>query len=404
MSVDDDLSDLIGLVYEAVLEPDLWSLVLRETATHLRADSGLLGIGSARRPSEGIAVPLSFEIDPVQQARWVEAYLARDEWWLAFSERFDEGVLTGADCVEPRQLHRTPIYNEVLVRAGIEDGIFAGIDRAPGADSIATFYRGRTRKTFGHAEVDVLSFLLPHLRRAVRISDRFALVRSERDASRAAEDSVAVGVIYLDGRRRMVGANANARRFLAEEDMLVIREGRLHALDPTTNADLGSAISASLERLSRRPGRLVRVRKPPEQTSAIVYVSPIAREVDRPLLGRRDDRAEVVVLVASEEAFHRWPIPEAANALGLSPAESELALALALGHDLEAYAEGRKITLGTARWRMKRIFEKTGTRRQSDVVRLVMATLGRIEPGEGGSYRAAAAPAGPESSRRTRSA
>lgn len=131
MSVDDELSDLIGLVYETVLE----------------------------------------------------SHLARDEWWLAFSKRFDEGVLTGADCVEPRQLHRAPLYNEVLVRAGIEDGIFAGIDRASGADSIAAFYRGPTRAAFGHAEVEVLSLLLPHLRRAVRISDRFALVRSERDAT-----------------------------------------------------------------------------------------------------------------------------------------------------------------------------------------------------------------------------
>ncbi len=403
MSADAELSDLIGLVYEAALEPDLWPLVLRQTAARLRADSGQLGIGSARRPSEGLTVPVTFGVDPVHQQRWLESHLARDEWWLAFSERFDEGVLTGANCVEPRQLHRTPIYNEVLARAGIEDGIFAGIDRAPGSDSIAAFYRGPTRTAFGRVEVDVLSFLLPHLRRAVRISDRFALIRSERDASRAVEDSVAVGVIHLDARGRMVGANANARRVLAEENALVIRDGRLQALDLATEADLRSAIGASLERTPLRAGRLVRVRTPSERNAVVVYVSPIAREVDRPLLGHRDDRAEIVVLIAREESLHRWPIPEAASALGLSPAEAELALALARGHDLEAYAESRKITLGTARWRMKRVFEKTGTRRQSDVVRRVLTTLGRIEIGARDFYRAAA-PASPESSRRTRSA
>lgn len=53
---------------------------------------------------------------------------------------------------------------------------------------------------------------------------------------------------------------------------------------------------------------------------------------------------------------------------GLTPAEAQLSVALCQGASLAEYAELRGISVGTARIQMKRILEKTGSRRQADLV------------------------------------
>jgi DNA-binding CsgD family transcriptional regulator len=57
----------------------------------------------------------------------------------------------------------------------------------------------------------------------------------------------------------------------------------------------------------------------------------------------------------------------------LSVRESELACALAGGGSLETYAGRADCSLESARSLLKRIFRKTGTSRQSELVKLVLA-------------------------------
>jgi DNA-binding CsgD family transcriptional regulator len=56
---------------------------------------------------------------------------------------------------------------------------------------------------------------------------------------------------------------------------------------------------------------------------------------------------------------------------GLSPAEGRLAALLFQGRRLEEAAEELGISLHTARNQLKSIFQRTGSRRQSDLMRLL---------------------------------
>ncbi|CAM3350615.1 hypothetical protein JHFBIEKO_5580 [Methylobacterium mesophilicum] len=57
---------------------------------------------------------------------------------------------------------------------------------------------------------------------------------------------------------------------------------------------------------------------------------------------------------------------------GLTPAEAAFALEMLAGNDLVASASHRGITLHTARVHLRRIFEKTETRRQAAMIRLLL--------------------------------
>ena len=57
---------------------------------------------------------------------------------------------------------------------------------------------------------------------------------------------------------------------------------------------------------------------------------------------------------------------------GLSPAEAEVALAIARGQDLAAIAAARQTSLLTVRSQLKAIFRKTGVTSQARLVALLL--------------------------------
>ena len=57
---------------------------------------------------------------------------------------------------------------------------------------------------------------------------------------------------------------------------------------------------------------------------------------------------------------------------GLTPAELQVALAIAEGETLSQYAERRRISRNTVASQIKRAFDKTGLRRQSVLVRWLL--------------------------------
>ncbi|KST59802.1 LuxR family transcriptional regulator [Methylobacterium sp. GXS13] len=69
------------------------------------------------------------------------------------------------------------------------------------------------------------------------------------------------------------------------------------------------------------------------------------------------------------------PLPDPAvlqDQFGFTPAEAAIATDILAGHDLAASAARRRVTLHTARAHLRRLFEKTGTRRQAELMRLLL--------------------------------
>ncbi|MGF2508686.1 helix-turn-helix transcriptional regulator, partial [Ralstonia pseudosolanacearum] len=69
-------------------------------------------------------------------------------------------------------------------------------------------------------------------------------------------------------------------------------------------------------------------------------------------------------------------IPAAALAalFDLTEAESRLASALVQGDTLEQYAQRRGVSIGTVRYQLKQVLSKTGTNRQSELMRKVLCS------------------------------
>lgn len=70
--------------------------------------------------------------------------------------------------------------------------------------------------------------------------------------------------------------------------------------------------------------------------------------------------------------------PAIRTSLGLTAAESRLAVRLLTGESLRSAAAALGITYESARSQLKSIFQKTGTHRQGELIALLARTVGHL--------------------------
>jgi DNA-binding CsgD family transcriptional regulator len=89
-----------------------------------------------------------------------------------------------------------------------------------------------------------------------------------------------------------------------------------------------------------------------------------------------------VIFVSDPEVEVELPAAAASRLHGLTSAESALVRELVNGRSLQDAATRLNITLGTARQRLVPIFEKTGTGRQPELLRLMLSGPESLGAGE----------------------
>lgn len=191
---------------------------------------------------------------------------------------------------------------------------------------------------------------------------------AQNSTGMAALDRLALGVIVVDAEARVLFMNQSGRDIVADRDGLFVGpKGDCRAGLPAETRRLHEAIRAVA---ATGEGDAVAVsRRSPERSHSILVA---------PLAGANADGVRKVVLYVNDPERHPLPPPaHLAQVLALNPAEARLIHSLAAGSTLEEAAALSGITTGSARTYLKRIFLKTGTSRQVDLVRLVL-TLPQI--------------------------
>jgi DNA-binding CsgD family transcriptional regulator len=108
--------------------------------------------------------------------------------------------------------------------------------------------------------------------------------------------------------------------------------------------------------------------RPSLQRALNVMVTPLF-----PQNGLPAQRGAVVALFVSDpEAREETDADPLRRFYGLTPAEAALTAHLVTGQDLKRASEALQVTMNTARTHMKRVFEKTGTKRQAELVQLIL--------------------------------
>jgi DNA-binding CsgD family transcriptional regulator len=87
-----------------------------------------------------------------------------------------------------------------------------------------------------------------------------------------------------------------------------------------------------------------------------------------------------LVLIQDPDAEPAGPSDHLAALFGFSAAECRIAEAMLGGDSLEVIADRLHLSLHTVRSHVQRLFAKTGTQRQADLLRVLLAAIPPIDP------------------------
>ena len=186
----------------------------------------------------------------------------------------------------------------------------------------------------------------------------------------AVAETLEYGVVLVDQCASVLFTNSAARQFF-DARRLIMSGGMLRAPSAAETRALHEMIMRCAQWHSGKRGEdalaFCRVGRP-QLSLQIVPVVP------RSVAGGAAARRLVIIFIADPAEISPPGPPQLRHHFGLTAAEAIVASQILRGRGLKACAALLGIAEPTARTHLRRIFEKTGTKRQADLVRLIYAS------------------------------
>ena len=361
------LADLVDCAYQAAIDGDAWPAFLTRFADALHGhNTALLVNDLASKENQAIAC---VRTDPQRLRLYNEYYCRLNPWIDKGSSDLAFGRVTvgvGEMYFTGNELLRTEFYNDWLRPQKLKHSIAALIMASRDRVILCSTLRSGSQGPFGAKDVGFYESLLPHLRRAVLTREHATGIF---DAGRQALDLLENSpnpCILLAQTLKPVVVNRAARDLLNANCGVSLNRGMLAGARIEDTARLQKLIArAAAARPSGGEMAIYRERGQP----LLILVSPIPPRCEAPL----PSQAIVAVWISdpNREAVSR--VKRIRTLFELTTAEADIAAEIAHGLSLYEIADLLEISRHTVRNHLKHIFEKTGARRQSDVVRLVLS-------------------------------
>ena len=302
--------------------------------------------------------------------------------WAANYSKFSEnvprmGMLPAWRLTHNKELFTTaekrtsPMYNEFQPKYDCRDQLAVVVDRRSDErpdDGCLVWNMANGAAQWEPDNLKRIRGLLPHIRQAVRV--RQELVAAEAHAYADVSgllEHASTGVVFLNRRGAITSANSSARRLLRAKDGIYAWRGALGASLPADDAKLRSLVARALPRLAHMAvGGYMSVRRP-AGLPLIVHVHPVTP-------ARSDFGAErlAALVLIRDPAANQLDPGMVGDVLGLTAAESRVAVLLGMGRSVRDIARELHRSENTVRWTLKNVLSKTNSARQADLVRLLV--------------------------------
>ncbi len=358
---------LVGLIYEIPLAPERLPAVLEHLTRWLDGDTcHLVGWnGTTREPLLSVSVGLDDDVGPNYAAYYADIDPRRQ---LALDRHAPGQLLACHEHFDARFVSRSEFFQDYLLPVGLH--YMVGTTLLADASHLVqiAFHRYVGHGYFSARELQWSERLIPHLQRAFALLMRADALQQTAALAGAGLDASPLAVIAVDRCNRPVFCNRQAEALLRDGAVLGLRNGILQAATPAQHAALAAALEATARR--GKSGNLV-LSTPPGSARQARYSLTTVR-VPQPERHALPSVASVLCLIAPLGARRLPTAGQLMQLFGLSPAESRLLRALAQGTVLEDYARDCDLRLSTVKTQLQSLFAKTGTRRQTDLIRSVV--------------------------------
>jgi DNA-binding CsgD family transcriptional regulator/PAS domain-containing protein len=277
---------------------------------------------------------------------------------------YQDDELIGRD-----RFHSTRVWREWMAPQDMYGGMACRTLEGSGSFWFVDVQRGRNQERFDAEDIALFERMSAIARRVAELQRHFGHLKIQRDMARHALDTLSVAILIVDQSLQLVYANAMADDILAHPNgTLNLRAGRLSARSRADQATLRQLVAGSGEKAAMTSScrNQMLLRAPGGDGQSIsVSVAPLPGGY-----GLANGPSDVMLLARPLESAINLAAT-AQQLFGLTDAEARFASALASGQSLAEAAEDQGVRISTARTHLARIFQKTGTRQQSQVAALL---------------------------------
>jgi DNA-binding CsgD family transcriptional regulator/PAS domain-containing protein len=363
------LSDLIGSIYDCVLDPDLWEPTLRGINEALGCQNAQLHLSDLPNNRFLISKIVGYEMPENASEHLPEAHARLIEFFRAHPS-LDEPFVAMRH-LPPGYMDTSPYFREILRPMGLVDMMQYCLVQTPDRFAGLGFARNRLQGPFTDREIEIGGLLLPHIKRAVTISNVLDARTIERARMGEALDALQCGVVLTGEDGAILHANRAAETMLRDGVLIRGIGSVLAATTAAASKELSAAIKlAALDEVHiGKTGLSVRLNSL-DEAPQFAHVLPLngsefrtrlqPAAVAAVFIGRPDPEREGVALAA---------------AFGLTPAEVQVLTSLLAGRTRSETAAHLGITLATTKTHLINIFAKTGVKRQAELIRLASHLL-----------------------------
>ncbi|MBH3430117.1 helix-turn-helix transcriptional regulator [Pseudomonas alkylphenolica] len=359
-------NQLVGEVYDGALDPKLMAKALKSFLTLYDANYVTLILRVPDQPDVGLMI-MAGDIEGAGDVN----YMTYPRTNTPFVNQPLDHVFTVDDIMSSTEWEHSAYFKAFCGPNDVYHVMGADVSTPDSGKVRFRITRPKRSPGFSADERALCAMFLPHLRRALQLHNLLDRSESLSELYSQAIGRLSVATLVLDESGSVLQVNPVAQEILARSDGLKLVGGRLEATYPSDNRELQRLIRGAFSPDAPKSAEAMSVTRP----SGLVNLGVVVESI--PSLDWAEEKGQPAALVYIRDAESKSLANEVVTKqlFNLTKAETALAMELTNGLSLEEAAEVLNIRRNTARAHLRSIFSKTGVRRQTELVRILLNSV-----------------------------
>lgn len=361
------ITGLIGQIYLAAFDPTQWTPAIQSTRQVFNGSAACL----TNHTTNGAATwAYNTNQDEGYFRKYIEEHTRTNPYVSSLSAGPLHRIVADKNLFDVDSFRRSAFWNEWMKPQDMYDGLCCKLNHTATSIMFVDIRRGPNQPSFENREAELFALLTPHFERASQINEQMRLA----NALTSTFSRLPFGAVVVDTDLRILDMNDPAGVLLdAGHAELTRRNGFLTAQSQSLRQLkklVAEACGLHMNGMIGAGGRII-VETSTDAGLIADYVVEVAPVFDSPFAGLTSDRCAIVIIkkidMGNPEGFDE----QIRAIFKLTPSEARLAVLLASGFSLKDAAMEAGLKNSTARAYLERLFHKTGTHQQSQLVALL---------------------------------
>jgi DNA-binding CsgD family transcriptional regulator len=369
MSEAEQLSLLIGEIYDTTFDPQRWPTALERITTYINGLTSAFALQD--RAEGGGQLYYSWGNDPKYTELYFKKYVKINPTLVPMALNCNVGEVHSISTVVPyEEFVQSQLYKEWAKPQNYGDATLAVIEKSATCVAHLITVHHVNNSPCDEETRQRMRHLVPHVLRAVAIAKIINLNTVEASMLADAVDGVGAGVFFVRADGTINYTNASAKTMLNQLNVLRETGGILNVFDPIAQKALGDAFVAAAGGDIVLGGRGLAV--PLIARDGERYVAHVLSLAAGARRQAGSNYTAVAAVFVHKAALQTPSLIEAvAQHFKLTPGELRVLFAIIEVGGVPEVAFALGLSDETVKTHLKHVFSKTGTNRQADLVKLI---------------------------------